>query len=180
MPLLARRGVPLLAHAELTDAPAPPPKGRSYAAYLASRPVTWEEAAIALLLEQARATGCRTHIVHLADAQAVELLRAARAAACRSRWRPAALFYFAAEDIAAGDTASKCALPIREAAHRDGLWQLRDGVIDLIATDHSPCPPALKHLDDGDFESWGGIACCSLGAVGLRASRAPRRRYRAG
>jgi allantoinase len=142
MPLLARRGVPLLAHAELTDEPAPSPKGRSYAAYLASRPATWEEAAIALLLDQARATGCRTHIVHLADAGAVATLRAARAAGVPVTVETCPHYlYFAAEDIAAGDTASKCAPPIREAAHRDGLWQaLRDGVIDLIATDHSPCP----------------------------------------
>ena len=177
MPLLARRGVPLLAHAELTDAPAPPPKGRSYAAYLASRPAAWEEAAIALLLDQARATGCRTHIVHLADAGAVATLRAARAAGVPVTVETCPHYlYFAAEDIAAGDTASKCAPPIREAAHRDGLWQaLREGVIDLIATDHSPCPPALKHLDDGDFgKAWGGIASLQLGLGAVWTAGQPR------
>ena len=71
---------------------------------------------------------------------------------------------FCAEDIADGDTAFKCAPPIRERDHRERLWRaLADGVIDLVATDHSPAPPALKHVDDGDFvAAWGGIASLQI------------------
>ena len=71
---------------------------------------------------------------------------------------------FCAEEIAAGATALKCAPPIRERDHRERLWHaLRDGAIDLVATDHSPAPPALKHLDDGNFiAAWGGIASLQL------------------
>jgi allantoinase len=45
------------------------------------------------------------------------------------------------------------------------LWQgLAAGVIDLVATDHSPAPPDLKHLDDGDVvRAWGGIASLQIG-----------------
>ena len=177
MPLLARRGVPLLAHAELTDAPAPSPKGRSYAAYLASRPAKWEQDAIALLIAQARATRCRTHVVHLADAGALDALRAARTAGLAIMVETCPHYlYFAAEDLSAGYTAGKCAPPIREAAHRDGLWRgLREGVIDLIVTDHSPCPPAMKHLDDGDFgQAWGGIASLQLGLGAVWTAGQPR------
>ena len=43
-----------------------------------------------------------------------------------------------------------------------------DGVIDLIATDHSPSPPQMKHLDDGDFvRAWGGIASLQLGLAAV-------------
>jgi allantoinase len=72
---------------------------------------------------------------------------------------------FAAEDIADGATAFKCAPPIRARDHRERLWQaLARGDIDLVATDHSPAPPALKCVSDGDFvRAWGGIASLQLG-----------------
>jgi allantoinase len=74
---------------------------------------------------------------------------------------------FAAEDIPAGATEFKCAPPIRESTHRAALWAaLRSDVLDLVATDHSPAPPAMKPR--GDFaRAWGGIASleCALAAV---------------
>jgi allantoinase len=67
---------------------------------------------------------------------------------------------FAAEEIAAGATAFKCAPPIRERDHQKRLWTgLMNGSIQLVASDHSPSLPAMKHLDSGDFlRAWGGIA----------------------
>jgi allantoinase len=73
--------------------------------------------------------------------------------------------HFAAEDIPDGATPYKCAPPIRERENREKLWAaLREGVIDLVVSDHSPCTPALKKLEAGDFEAaWGGIASLQLG-----------------
>ena len=70
----------------------------------------------------------------------------------------------AAEDIPDGATQFKCAPPIRERANRERLWQaLRAGIIDCVVSDHSPCPPAMKHLADGDFgAAWGGISSVQL------------------
>jgi allantoinase len=83
--------------------------------------------------------------------------------------------HFAAEDIADGATLHKCAPPIRSRANRERLWQaLEDGDIDLIATDHSPCPPDMKTRAKGSFlEAWGGIASLqvALPAVWTQASR---------
>jgi allantoinase len=72
--------------------------------------------------------------------------------------------HLTAEAIAEGATLSKCAPPIRSRENRERLWQaLRDGEIDLIATDHSPCPPAMRRLDEGNFKTaWGGISSLSL------------------
>src|SRR5208282_6710876 len=72
--------------------------------------------------------------------------------------------HLAAETIANGATLNKCAPPIRSRENREALWQgLRDGAIDLIVTDHSPCPPAMKRLDEGNFRmAWGGISSLSL------------------
>ena len=175
MPILARRGAPLLVHAELEgeagrvptaatssplasahDAPA-----RSYAAYLASRPPMWEICAIARMIDLCREFECRVHIVHLASAAALPLLRAARAEGLPLTVETAPHYLtFAAENIADGATQFKCAPPIRDKANREALWQgLRDGTIDFVASDHSPCPPSLKHLESGDFgAAWGGIS----------------------
>ncbi|HEV2447325.1 MAG TPA: amidohydrolase family protein, partial [Candidatus Sulfopaludibacter sp.] len=61
-------------------------------------------------------------------------------------------------------TEFKCAPPIRGAANREALWgALADGIIDMVATDHSPCPPGLKRRDAGCWDqAWGGISSLGL------------------
>ncbi|MEO1497109.1 MAG: allantoinase AllB [Planctomycetota bacterium] len=165
MRLLADRNVPLLAHAELTHSVPPMENPRRYADYLASRPTEFERNAIAMLISLCRETGCRTHVVHLADAGSLPMLREARAEGLPLTVETCPHYLtFAADEIADGATPFKCAPPIRDAANREGLWGgLADGVIDFLATDHSPCPPALKRLDSGRFdEAWGGISSLEL------------------
>ncbi|MGY1702607.1 allantoinase AllB [Geodermatophilus sp. SYSU D00766] len=153
----------LIAHAEDEQviAAAPEPAGASYAAFLASRPPAAEETAIGRLVAATRDTGARSHVVHLADGDALPLLRAARASGVRITVETCPHYLtFAAEDVPDGGTAFKCCPPIRESAHREELWgALRSGDIDLVVSDHSPCTPELKRLDVGDFGlAWGGIA----------------------
>jgi allantoinase len=108
----------------------------------------------------------RIHIVHLASADTLASLRAARRAGADISVETCPHYLtFDAEHIPPGSTAFKCAPPIREARHRESLWAaLAGGDIDLIATDHSPAPPALKSVDAGDFvTAWGGIASVQLG-----------------
>jgi allantoinase len=153
----------LIAHAEDADviAAAPGPGGPSYARFLASRPGAAEETAIGRLVAAARDTGARVHVVHLADADALPLLRRARAEGVRITAETCPHYLsFAAEEVPDGATSFKCCPPIREATHREALWAaLADGDIDLVVSDHSPCTPELKRLDVGDFGlAWGGIA----------------------
>lgn len=175
MQRIAPHHLPLLAHAELDrpqdlDLAATSGDPRSYARYLASRPSTWEEAAIELLLNLCARTGCPIHITHLATALALPMLQRARA-----RGLPVTVetcphyLCLHAEDIADGATLFKCAPPIREAAHAQALWDaLQRGLIDLIASDHSPCLPEMKHLDSGDFtQAWSGIASLALGPANV-------------
>lgn len=165
MRLLAGRGLPLLAHAELVS-PAPAMADpRRYSDYLATRPPRFERDAIALLLGLCRETGCRTHIVHLADAGSLDALRGAKQEGLPVTVETCPHYLtFASEEIADGATLWKCAPPIRDAANREGLWRgLAEGVIDFVASDHSPCPPALKQLDTGRFDlAWGGISSLQL------------------
>lgn len=162
MPVLARRGVPLLVHAELETAKPPRPGDpASYAAWLASRPRAWENDAIERMIRLCREYGGPVHIVHLASADAVPMLIRAKVERLPITVETCPHYlFFAAEDIPDGDPRFKCAPPIRERANNEQLWDaLMQGTIDLVATDHSPCPPAMKHLEQGDFfKAWGGIS----------------------
>ena len=171
MPILAKAGVPLLVHAELDlGAPDDPRPPETYARYLASRPKSWEDAAITLMIRLVRETGCRVHIVHLSSATALPMLRDARAEGLPITVEtcPHYLCLHAGE-VGDRDTAFKCAPPIREADNREGLWQgLADGTIDFVISDHSPCTPHLKLPERGDFmEAWGGIASLQLGLANI-------------
>ena len=138
---------------------------RRYRTWLASRPVAAELAAIDEMLELSARTACRVHIVHLACVEGIARIAAARARGVRVTVETCPHYLsLAAEDVPDGATAFKCAPPIRERIHRDGLWQgLERGDIDLVASDHSPSPPTLKRLDSGDFmAAWGGIASLEL------------------
>lgn len=177
MPVLRDRGLPLLAHAEL-DLGAEPSSSdrRAYQRYVESRPTAWEDAAIRLLVQLCRETRCPVHIVHLSAASSVPLLRAAKAEGLPITVETCPHYLcLEAEAIPDGATLYKCAPPIRDRKNRDALWQaLLEGVIDFVITDHSPCAPALKLAERGDFEAaWGGIASLQLGlpAVWTEARR---------
>jgi allantoinase len=171
MAILATVGRPLLVHAELAapiDAVAADIAKldpRRYATYLASRPPAAEELAIALVTKLCRATRARTHVVHHSAASALGQLRDARAEGLPLSAETCPHYlHFTAEAIPDGATPFKCAPPIRDAANREELWRaLADGVLELVASDHSPCSPALKQMEQGDFvAAWGGVAGLQL------------------
>lgn len=160
---LARLDALLIVHAENPDlvAAVPSAGSRSYGKFLASRPPEAEHAAIAAVIGEARRHRARVHVLHLASARALPILAAARAEGVRVTAEICPHYLtFAAEQVPDGGTEFKCCPPIREAAHREGLWQgLADGMIDVIVSDHSPCPPALKQRESGDFgAAWGGVS----------------------
>ncbi|MCA1594090.1 MAG: allantoinase AllB [Acidobacteria bacterium] len=167
---LARLGAVLIVHAEVPGpvdaalrehekkAAASP---REYETFLDSRPRAAEDEAVALMIRLCRETGARVHIVHHSSADALPLLRAARAEELPLTIETCPHYlYFAAEGIPAGATEFKCCPPIRERGNRELLWDaLGEGLIDMVVSDHSPCPPELKRREDGDFLSaWGGIS----------------------
>jgi allantoinase len=165
MRLLAERGVPLLAHAELVTSRPPLADSRRYADFLNSRPPEFERDAIAMLIGLCRETGCRTHIVHLSDAENLPILRQAREDGLPLTVETCPHYLlFDAENIQDGATEFKCTPPIRNRANRERLWQgLAEGDIDFIASDHSPSPPELKRREEGDFQAaWGGISSIQL------------------
>jgi allantoinase len=188
MPELARLGAVLIVHAELpgpisrTGIPACPESSgsavsettqgtdtnfcpTSYQTFLRSRPRAAEDEAVALMVRLARETVCRVHIVHHSSSDSLELLRAARAEGLQLTAETCPHYlHFAAEDIPDGATEFKCCPPIRERENREQLWRaLADGILDMVVSDHSPCPPELKRQEEGDFLlAWGGISSLQL------------------
>ncbi|MEM6979509.1 MAG: allantoinase AllB [Planctomycetota bacterium] len=166
MDQLARIDKPLLAHAEIASPIAPMTDPTSYQQYLRSRPDQWEADAIAMLIDLSRQTGCAVHIVHLASATCLPMIREAREDKLPVTVETCPHYLcLDAESIPDGATQFKCAPPIRSRDNQDALWNaLQSGDIDMIVSDHSPCPPDMKHLDSGRFDlAWGGIASLQIG-----------------
>ncbi|MCA1567434.1 MAG: allantoinase AllB [Acidobacteria bacterium] len=174
MPELARMGALLIVHAE-TPAPieaaladtagATADDARRYETFLRSRPKAAEDEAVALMIRLCRETGARVHIVHHSSSSSLALLRAAKDEGLPFTVETCPHYLtFAAEDVPDGATEFKCCPPVRERANRERLWDALDaGTLDLIVSDHSPCPPEMKRREEGDFlKAWGGIASLQL------------------
>jgi allantoinase len=166
-------GLPLLAHAEVADPVSAATDAlnaagadwRKYSTYLASRPDAAEVEAIELLIRLAAEFETPVHIVHLASARALPMLADARSQGVLITVETCVQYlWFAAEEIPDGATEFKCAPPIRGRDNRDALWNaLEEGLIDMVTTDHSPCPPAMKRREEGRWDlAWGGIASLGL------------------
>ena len=183
LPELTRLEAVLIVHAEVpgpisrTGIPACPPLDEKstrtdrnvcptkYETFLASRPRAAENEAVELMIKLAREFGARVHIVHHSSADALPALRAAKAAGLRLTAETCPHYLiFAAEEIPDGATEFKCCPPIRERENCEQLWAaLGDGTLDMIVSDHSPCPPEMKLCESGDFlAAWGGISSLQL------------------
>lgn len=164
-PVLARIGLPLMVHSEdpacLNPVSSP---SSNYSDYLASRPIESEHSAIRMLVRLMEECPARVHIVHLSSATSLAIINDARA-----RGLPISVetcphyLFFAAEEIPDGRTEFKCAPPVRSSSEREALWNaLVNNEIDLIASDHSPCPPEMKATHGDFFSAWGGIASLQI------------------
>jgi allantoinase len=165
-PVLARLGLPLMVHAEdpaflISDGST---HSLKYEDYLASRPVAAERSAIELLVKLLEWCPTPVHVVHLSSASSLGTVRSARARGLPLTVETCPHYLtFAAEEIPDGATEYKCAPPIRQAAEREALWDaLLAGEIDLVVSDHSPCPPIMKEPNSDFFSAWGGIASLQL------------------
>jgi len=173
LPQLARLGAPLIVHAEVSgpidraikSIASEPGLATEYATFLASRPRAAEDQAIDLMVRLSREFKARVHIVHHSSADSLPLLRAAKAEGLPITAETCPHYLsFVAEEIPTGATEFKCCPPIRERDNCEQLWRaLTDGTLDMIVSDHSPCPPELKLPETGDFlKAWGGISSLQL------------------
>jgi len=172
MPILAKHDVPYLIHAELDCGGFHDVEiTKEYNTFLESRPKSWENDAISLMVDMARESkekgdNCKVHIVHLSSDEALDTIAQAKSEGLRFTAETCPHYLtIASESIPDGKTLFKCCPPIRENKNREHLWQaVTDGRLDFIVSDHSPCTPELKHIDTGDIEkAWGGISALQFG-----------------
>ena len=164
MPELSRIDAMLIVHAELPG-PMKAADDTDYEAFLRSRPRAAEDEAIELMIRLSREINTRVHIVHLSSSDALPMLREAQAAGVKITAETCPHYlHFTSETIPEGATEFKCCPPIRESENRGKLWQgLADGTIEMVVSDHSPCPAEMKLRETGDFmAAWGGIASLQL------------------
>jgi len=193
MPGLARIGATLMVHGEL---PGPIERAvsgqqssmgffdratwsfrgsREYVRFLETHPKSAETEAVVQLLELCREYGTRTHILNLSSSDALTPIFRARTVRMPLTVETCPHFlFFVSEEVPDGATAFKCVPPIRERANRELLWgALAGGLIQTVASDHSPPPAGVHGRTPRDFSrAWGGIASVqlSLPAVWTMAS----------
>ncbi|GAA1406287.1 allantoinase [Glutamicibacter uratoxydans] len=158
----------MIVHAEDSSSidHAPDAEGDQYDRFLKSRPRGAENVAIAQVIERARWTGVRAHVLHLSSSDALAMIKTAKADGVKITVETCPHYLtLLAEEIPNGATAYKCCPPIREASNRELLWKgLEEGIIDCIVSDHSPSTIDLKDVENGDFGvAWGGVASLQLG-----------------
>ncbi|WP_339177018.1 allantoinase AllB [Paenibacillus sp. FSL R5-0701] len=127
--------------------------------YIRSRPVEAEVVAVARALKYGELTGCALHFVHISTREALDLITEAkrRGQDVTSETCPHYLT-LTDQDVVRLGAVAKCAPPLRSSCEQEQLWDaLTSGLIDGIASDHSPCPPSMKQSDNF-FEIWGGIS----------------------
>jgi len=172
LPILARHDVPYLIHAELDEGfNQDVTIGESYQGFLASRPKSWENNAVLMMVKLAKQAALsggapKIHIVHLSSDEALDIIKQANQDGLRFSAETCPHYLtLAAETIPDGKTLFKCCPPIRDENNREQLWHaLKDGLISFIVSDHSPCTPQLKAIDSGDLEkAWGGISALQFG-----------------
>ncbi|QGQ97140.1 allantoinase [Paenibacillus psychroresistens] len=129
--------------------------------FIESRPILAELEAVNRALFYAEETGCKLHFVHISSPQAVALIQQAKLIGLDVTLETCPHYLtLLAEDMESLGAIAKCAPPLRGQAEQDALWMLvRNGHIDMISSDHSPCPTSMKSVDNANFfEAWGGIS----------------------
>src|SRR5215212_6413101 len=153
----AALGLPVLVHAE-RPGELRPMAGEDWRAWVASRPPRAELAAIERAIALAGAAGCSLHVVHVSTGAGVAAVAAARRRGADVTCETCPHYLALTEDdLEQLGTLAKCAPPLRPTGDQEALWaRLARGHIALVASDHSPCPPAMK--EGGFARAWGGIA----------------------
>lgn len=132
----------------------------SFGAHVESRPVQFERDAVNVVCEAA--SFCHMHIVHLSDSGCLASISSTKADRNKSLTVETCPHYllFDSSMIPDGNTLFKCFPPIRDQKNREFLWKaLDDGIIDIVASDHSPCDPSLRLLETGNMKNaWGGLS----------------------
>lgn len=130
---------------------------------LSGRPAESEEIIVNRDITLARLTGARLHVAHVSSAESVAAIARAKndGLFITAEVTPHHLM-LTDESLAGYNANAKVNPPIRDERHRTALVKgLRDGIIDMVATDHAPHTALDKS---------GGMGCAACGMVGFETS----------
>ena len=117
---------------------------------------------IARDLELAERTGCAYHVCHISTAESVRVIREAKARGVNVSCETAPHYLVLCDEDLQEDGRFKMNPPLRSAADRAALIEgLKDGTIDMIATDHAPHTAEEKSR---------GLRGSAMGVVGLETA----------
>ncbi|WP_416148659.1 allantoinase AllB [Salipaludibacillus sp. HK11] len=143
-------------------------KRNDYRSFLRSRPVDAELDAVSRALDDAAKFGTKLHIVHVSHPDVVDLIQVAKKSGINVSLETCPHYLLFNEgDFLREGAQLKCAPPLRDKESVDGLWtQIKNGAIDFISSDHSPCPISMKPNDEDQiWNAWGGIQGVQFGTT---------------
>lgn len=133
-------------------------------AYMDSRPIFAEVEAVRRVLYFGQVTGCKLHFVHLSCAEAVAEVIKAKNEGMDVTIESCPHYLNLSREICVEKLGpiGKCSPPIRCKAETEKLWEeVLKGHVDILTSDHSPCPPSMKHNEEQNmFQAWGGLSAC--------------------
>lgn len=166
--ICGRHNKPILVHSELMTADQVQQYSQesfdrwgnqSQQAHLNCRPPEWEQKAVEVVCQAA--SFCAMHVVHLSNALCLERIRLTKQDPSKELTVETCPHYLMldSEMMEDGDTRVKCFPPIRDPANRENLWQgMASGLIDMVASDHSPCETSMRCRESGNMkDAWGGL-----------------------
>lgn len=132
-------------------------------AFLESRPPLAEEEAVrrALFIASRIEPGASLHFLHTTLSSNMEAVQQARRMGLKVTVETCPHYLTLAEkDFLALGPVAKCAPPIRSEDEVNALWDsVKNGLVDMIGSDHSPCTLDLKDKgNENIWEAWGGIS----------------------
>ena len=117
---------------------------------------------IARDLELAAKTGCKYHVCHISTKESVELIRQAKKSGVDVTCETGPHYLVLDDSCLREDGRFKMNPPLRDRSDREALVEgLRDGTIDMIATDHAPHSAEEKAR---------GLARSAMGVVGIETA----------
>lgn len=133
----------------------------NWQAYCSARDDKAEATAIKLLVDIAKKTGCRIHVVHLSSKLGLDLIREAQSKGLKitSETCPHYLFFTKKDfDNPRISNFLKTAPPVKNETDREALWDgLKDGTLSFVVTDHAGCNPEKEKSSENFWEVYGGI-----------------------
>jgi dihydroorotase (multifunctional complex type) len=127
--------------------------------YVRARSREAEAIGVETCVRLAEQTGASVHVVHLACARGLEVIRAARARGVRVTVETCPHYLaFTSSDLVRLGGVLKTAPVVKETSDREALWQgLSEGAIDMVATDHAPGQWPAEKQTGSIWSDYGGV-----------------------